>query len=108
MDETKEKLIELLTKIFQFENEDLDFGVYKILNYKKDEISNFIHKDLIEEIKKELDLLSAAEKKSLTQELEKIKKDLQDYGISDYQNNPKYIEKEGEIKNLEAFLKLLS
>jgi len=52
MDETKEKLIELLTKIFQFENEDLDFGVYKILNYKKDEISNFIHKDLIEEIKK--------------------------------------------------------
>jgi len=75
MDETKEKLIELLTKIFQFENEDLDFGVYKILNYKKDEISNFIHKDLIEEIKKELDLLSAAEKKSLTQELEKIKKE---------------------------------
>jgi len=62
MDDLKTKLIQLLTKIFQFENEDLDFGVYKILNYKKDEISQFIEKDLVEEINNELDLLSSEEK----------------------------------------------
>lgn len=28
MEDMKQKLIQLLTKIFQFENEDLDFGVY--------------------------------------------------------------------------------
>lgn len=100
MDDVKQKLIQLLTKIFQFENEDLNFGVYKILNYKKDEISQFIQKDLIEEISNELDLLSAEEKIILTRDLERIKKQLQDFGVPDYENNPKYQEKKEELENL--------
>ena len=50
----KEKLGKLLTTIFQFDTEDLDFGIYKILNFKKKEIAEFINKDLIEEINKQL------------------------------------------------------
>ncbi len=46
----KGKLVKLLRDVFQFEKEDLDFGIYKILNYKKAEIENFIRNDLIEEI----------------------------------------------------------
>lgn len=102
MDDLKTKLIQLLTKIFQFENEDLDFGVYKILNYKKDEISQFIEKDLVEEINNELDLLSSEEKKSLNQDLERMKKKLQDLGVTDYENNPKYLEKKEELEELEV------
>lgn len=100
MDDVKQKLIQLLSKIFQFENEDLDFGVYKILNYKKEEISHFIQKDLIEEISNELDLLSVEEKLILTRDLERIKKQLQDFGVSDNENNPKYQKKKEELKNL--------
>ncbi len=102
MDDVKEKLIKLLTKIFQFENEDLDFGVYKILNYKKDEISQFIQKDLIEEIGNQLDLISSEEKKSLEKELEQLKKQLQELGIQDYEKNPKYITKKADLKNLQV------
>jgi len=38
----KEKLKEKLREIFQFENEDLDFGIYRIMNYKRKEIEEFI------------------------------------------------------------------
>lgn len=30
-----QKFQELLRKLFQFEASDLDFGIYRILNYKK-------------------------------------------------------------------------
>ena len=32
--ELKEKLKAKLREIFQFESEDLDFGIYRIMNYK--------------------------------------------------------------------------
>ena len=34
----KEQLKEKLQEIFQFEYEDLDFGIYRIMNYKRKEI----------------------------------------------------------------------
>ncbi len=36
----------LLEEVFQFEAADLDFGIYRILNYKRDQIKKFIHEDL--------------------------------------------------------------
>ena len=36
-----DKLKIFLRKLFQFESQDLDFGVYKILNQKKKEINHF-------------------------------------------------------------------
>jgi adenine-specific DNA-methyltransferase len=35
MDNIK-KFQELLKELFQFETSDLDFGIYRILNYKRD------------------------------------------------------------------------
>ena len=65
----KEKLIKLLREVFQFENEDLDFGIYKIMSYKKKEIESFIQKDLIQEITTQLNLIGADEKKKAIEEL---------------------------------------
>ncbi len=50
-DNLKEKLKEKLREIFQFESEDLDFGIYRIMNYKRKEIEEFIEKELTEGIK---------------------------------------------------------
>jgi len=38
----KDQLKEKLRGIFQFENQDLDFGIYRIMNYKRKEIEKFI------------------------------------------------------------------
>ena len=41
-----EKFKELLRDIFQFESSDLDFGIYRILNYKQKEVKEFINQKL--------------------------------------------------------------
>ena len=41
-----QKFQELLKRLFQFEASDLDFGIYRILNYKRDRIEKFIEEDL--------------------------------------------------------------
>jgi adenine-specific DNA-methyltransferase len=45
-----QKFQELLKKIFQFESSDLDFGIYRILNYKRKQIERFINEDLKEKV----------------------------------------------------------
>ncbi len=42
-----EKFKNLLEELFQFESSDLDFGIYRILNYKRGQIERFIEKDLV-------------------------------------------------------------
>lgn len=49
-----EKFQELLRELFQFGSADLDFGIYRIMNFKRDIIERFIQKDLIEAVDREL------------------------------------------------------
>lgn len=51
----------LLRELFQFDHADLDFGIYRILNQKRDQIEDFIQEDLVEEISSELERLEAVE-----------------------------------------------
>jgi len=48
--ENIQKFQDLLKKLFQFEASDLDFGIYRILNYKRDGIEKFIQKDLVNKV----------------------------------------------------------
>lgn len=49
--ESRDKLKSLLRDLFQLDtSSDLDFGIYRIMNHKKEDIEEFIEKDLIEEI----------------------------------------------------------
>ncbi len=41
-----EKFQSLLHDLFQFEASDLDFGIYRILNYKREQIDKFIKEDI--------------------------------------------------------------
>jgi len=46
MNDKLKKFQSLIKEIFQFEASDLDFGIYRILNYKRDRIEKFIKEDL--------------------------------------------------------------
>lgn len=48
--ESLQKFQELLRKLFQFEASDLDFGIYRILNYRRDKIEKFIEKDFADKV----------------------------------------------------------
>jgi len=49
-DGNREQLQELLRDLFQFDAADLDFGVYRILNQRRDRIEQFIEDDLLDAV----------------------------------------------------------
>jgi len=66
------KLQSLLRKLFQFESADLDFGIYRIMNKKRDVIEKFIEKDLIAAVDAEFGKVSNADKAQLLTEVEAL------------------------------------
>lgn len=69
-----EQLKSFLNQLFQFDSQDLDFGVYKILHYKKNEIANFIDQLLVDKVKTALQTLSADEVKQVQRQIAKMEK----------------------------------
>ena len=51
MASNQEKLLGLLKELFQLDQADLDFGIYRIMNQKRDEIVRFLDKDLLPQVK---------------------------------------------------------
>jgi adenine-specific DNA-methyltransferase len=49
-----DKLKALLRELFQMDQADLDFGLYRIMNAKRDEIERFLEHDLLPQVKTEL------------------------------------------------------
>ncbi len=48
--ENQKKLLKILNEIFQLDQSDLDFGIYRIMNTKSKEINEFLDKDLISSV----------------------------------------------------------
>lgn len=64
-----DKFQSLLRQLFQFDCADLDFGIYRIMNYKRDVIEKFISTDLPKAITEELDRGALADQSQAAAEL---------------------------------------
>ena len=53
--QNQKKFQQLLRELFQFDCADLDFGIYRIMNHKRDVVEKFISEDLEKAISEELD-----------------------------------------------------
>ncbi len=65
----REKFQALLRELFQFDCADLDFGIYRIMNYKRDVIEKFISTDLPALIGEELNRGALADQSQAAEEL---------------------------------------
>ncbi|MBC8218057.1 MAG: site-specific DNA-methyltransferase, partial [Planctomycetes bacterium] len=72
MPSSREKLQQLLRELFQFGSADLDFGIYRIMNFKRDAIERFIKEDLIEAVDKELSSGMLASQSQAALELKEV------------------------------------
>lgn len=72
MTENLQKLTRLLAEMFQLEQVDLDFGIYRIMNYKRDVIERFITEDLPKAVSEELARGALAEQSRAAEELEEL------------------------------------
>ena len=70
MENQRQKFQELLRRLFQFDSADLDFGIYRIMNFKRDVIENFIEKDLLDAVDAELKKGALSEQSETAKQLE--------------------------------------
>ncbi|KUG19816.1 type iii restriction-modification system methylation subunit [hydrocarbon metagenome] len=68
----KQQLKQKLTELFQIDSPDLDFGVYRIMNQKRDEITRFMDKDLIEAVDAEFGKYDTESRTRITSELSEL------------------------------------
>jgi len=69
--EKYEKLKTLLMELFQLNQPDLDFGMYRIMHAKKGEVTKFLDNDLLPQVKQAFGLYKTADKSELQKELTK-------------------------------------
>ena len=70
-----DRLKSFLNQLFQFETQDLDFGVYKILHYKKDEIKQFIDELLVHKVREQLQTLSDDQTRTIQKQIAELEQD---------------------------------
>lgn len=95
---SRERLKELLNELFRIESSDLDFGIYRIMNRKREEIKNFIEKDLDKYIDEALVDIEDNKKKELEEELQRIKEGLDKLRVSDYSVSEDYKKVKEELE----------
>jgi adenine-specific DNA-methyltransferase len=87
-DSPREKLQSKLRELFQFESSDLDFGIYRILNYKRDDIEQFIEEDLLDAVGEALDEMTDEQRGEIERKLEeeraKLEENLGQAAINEY------------------------
>ena len=81
MNQKYEKLKTLLKELFQLDQPDLDFGLYRIMHAKSAEITQFLDKDLLPQVKEAFGLYKTADKAELEKELAKAIEQAQGLGV---------------------------
>ena len=74
----KQQLKQRLIELFQIDSPDLDFGVYRIMNQKRDEILRFMDEDLIEAVDKEFGKYDVEARSDLVSEKVALEKKIQE------------------------------
>lgn len=94
MNERYDKLKGLLMELFQLDQPDLDFGIYRILHARKHEIEAFLDKTLPQQVQEALGQYWAAEKETLQKELALAKEQAISLGL-----DPSQVRKVQELED---------
>ena len=88
MSEAYKKLIRTLQPIFEMDKADLDFGIYRIMNQKRDEINRFLENDLLPQVKDAFADYTTGSHSELRKELQAAIDLARDFGAPDPENAP--------------------
>ena len=76
-----DRLRALLREMFQLDRGDLDFGLYRVMNLKTAEVSAFLDRDLLPQVRTTLNLTSAEELAGLEKKLEEANSAVRGLGL---------------------------
>ena len=86
--EKLDRLKTLLHEMFQLDRGDLDFGLYRIMNLKAAEVTTFLDRDLLPQVKTALRLTSNEERAALEEELKTARTQAWELGIDIHAEPP--------------------
>lgn len=93
-----EKLKTLLKELFQLDQPDLDFGLYRIMHSKSAEVTQFLDKDLLPQVAEAFKLYKTADKAELEKDLAKAVEQANSLG-ADPETLPKVKELRAKLAN---------
>jgi len=86
MSEAYKKLIKTLQALFEMDKADLDFGIYRIMNQKRDEISRFLENDLLAQVREAFADFTDSSQAELKQALQAAIEQARKFGAPDPEN----------------------
>lgn len=98
MSQKFEKLKTLLKELFQLDQPDLDFGLYRIMHAKSAEVTQFLDQELLPQVKQAFGLYKTSDKAELEKELAKAIEQAQSLG-ADPETLPKVKDLRAKLAN---------
>jgi adenine-specific DNA-methyltransferase len=81
MSKRLEKLVTLLKELFQLDRPDLDFGFYRVMHAKSQEVTQFLEKDLLPQVTTAFAQYQSADKTAIERELAKAVEAAESLGV---------------------------
>jgi adenine-specific DNA-methyltransferase len=91
------KLVTLLKELFQLDQPDLDFGIYRIMHAKAGEVTQFLERDLLPQVKQAFAQYQSADSSELKRKLDQMVAQLTEAGV-DPDTAPKVRELREQLK----------
>ena len=96
MNENFKKLVDKLIELFMLNQPDLDFGIYRIMNSRRREITKFLEEDLLPQVRDALNQYESGSNANLSGELKKAVDNAKELGV-DPDSSPKVKELKAKI-----------
>ena len=101
-EQLRSRLSKKLKELFQLDQPDLDFGFYRIMHAKAEQVQEFIEKDLLKIVEDAFGQADETRKEELKSKIEREIQAAREYGVPDPENSPKVKQAQAEydtIKN---------
>ena len=97
----------VLKELFQFDQAELDFGIYRIMNQKREEVTRFLNEDLISQVGKSFEKYKSADIAAIKNEMNELEEKLANMGVVNessekYQELSKQLNKGIDVKALQS------
>ena len=98
MSQKYEKLKTLLKELFQLDQPNLDFGLYRIMHAKSAEVSQFLDNDLLQQVKAAFGQYKTADKAELEKKLSELIASIEAAGMNP-DDSPKFKDLRARLKS---------
>lgn len=96
-EQLRSRLSKKLKELFQLDQPDLDFGFYRIMHAKAEQVQEFIEKGLLKIVEDAFGQADDARKEELKAKIEREIQAAREYGVPDPENSPKVKEAQAEF-----------